>query len=295
MFGYIRPYVPELRLREYEQYRAVYCTLCHTLKETYGHAARFTLNFDFVFLIMLYWQNDYDFSCNRRGCMRRPISKCNIIKEKPDIFQLSGGLGVILSYWKLKDEIKDSSFFKSIKYRLSLMAIRGGYKKAEKMYEKFSENVNSRLLELEKCEEDRIATIDQAADKFAGILSDISSIAGGGNERIYSELLYHTGRWIYITDAYNDIYEDIDTGNYNPIVEKYGIKAKSDVDDYIKGEIDLTLNQSLGRVQAAFELLDETIFSDIIRNIIYIGMPLVMKLAREGKFNNTSENINFLE
>ena len=36
MFGYVRPYKPELKVREYEMFRAAYCGLCWALKEKYG-------------------------------------------------------------------------------------------------------------------------------------------------------------------------------------------------------------------------------------------------------------------
>ena len=31
MFGYVRPYKPELLVKEYGQYKAVYCELCRVL------------------------------------------------------------------------------------------------------------------------------------------------------------------------------------------------------------------------------------------------------------------------
>ncbi len=31
MFGYVRPYKSELLVREYEQYKSVYCELCREL------------------------------------------------------------------------------------------------------------------------------------------------------------------------------------------------------------------------------------------------------------------------
>ncbi|MFT9057020.1 MAG: DUF5685 family protein, partial [Ethanoligenens sp.] len=30
MFGYVKPFKPELKIREFEAYRAVYCGMCHT-------------------------------------------------------------------------------------------------------------------------------------------------------------------------------------------------------------------------------------------------------------------------
>ena len=53
MFGYVKPYKPELRVRELEEYKAVYCGLCRELGQSFGLFARFTLSYDFAFLAML--------------------------------------------------------------------------------------------------------------------------------------------------------------------------------------------------------------------------------------------------
>ncbi len=53
MFGYVRIYKPELRMREYEQYRGVYCSLCKHLGSRYGAALRLTLSYDMTFLALL--------------------------------------------------------------------------------------------------------------------------------------------------------------------------------------------------------------------------------------------------
>ena len=53
MFGYVRPYKPELLVREYDQYKAVYCELCRVLGKEYGVMARFALSYDCAFYAML--------------------------------------------------------------------------------------------------------------------------------------------------------------------------------------------------------------------------------------------------
>ena len=60
MFGYVKAYKPELKVRDYEQYKAVYCSLCKTLGREYGLFARLTLSYDFTFaaLLRLYGASD---------------------------------------------------------------------------------------------------------------------------------------------------------------------------------------------------------------------------------------------
>ena len=53
MFGYIKPYAPELKVKEQEAYRAVYCGLCKELGRSYGQLSRMTLSYDFAFLSVL--------------------------------------------------------------------------------------------------------------------------------------------------------------------------------------------------------------------------------------------------
>ena len=50
MLGYVRVKSQELRLREYDCYRALYCGLCKSMGKCTGQCSRMTLSYDFVFL-----------------------------------------------------------------------------------------------------------------------------------------------------------------------------------------------------------------------------------------------------
>jgi hypothetical protein len=75
MYGYIRPLKGELKVREFELFRSVYCGLCHTLKKRYGFPARFALNYDFTFLTMLLTGEDFFYRCEYRRCSASPFKK----------------------------------------------------------------------------------------------------------------------------------------------------------------------------------------------------------------------------
>lgn len=53
MFGYVKVCKPELKVREYEEYKAVYCTLCRVIGKEYGQTSRALLNYDATFYILL--------------------------------------------------------------------------------------------------------------------------------------------------------------------------------------------------------------------------------------------------
>ena len=53
MFGYVRPLRDELKCRDFDLYRAVYCGLCAAMRRRYGWLAPMFLNYDFTFLALL--------------------------------------------------------------------------------------------------------------------------------------------------------------------------------------------------------------------------------------------------
>ena len=52
MFGYVTIYKPELKIKEYEAYKGVYCTLCKEMGKEYGVLSRFLLSYDGAFYVM---------------------------------------------------------------------------------------------------------------------------------------------------------------------------------------------------------------------------------------------------
>ena len=61
MFGYVKACTPELKIKEFETYKAVYCSLCKKLGKSYGILSRFTLSYDFTFLAILNMFSGYTF------------------------------------------------------------------------------------------------------------------------------------------------------------------------------------------------------------------------------------------
>lgn len=45
MFGYIIFNKPELRFRDYDDYKACYCGICKSLKKNYGLRGQISLNY----------------------------------------------------------------------------------------------------------------------------------------------------------------------------------------------------------------------------------------------------------
>ncbi|MFR6330288.1 MAG: DUF5685 family protein, partial [Eisenbergiella sp.] len=53
MFGYITVDREELKIKDFDRYRAYYCGICQDLKESCGQLSRMTLTYDMTFLAIL--------------------------------------------------------------------------------------------------------------------------------------------------------------------------------------------------------------------------------------------------
>ena len=112
MFGYIKIAKPELKIKEYETYKAVYCTLCRTLGKEYGIWTRFTLSYDFTFLALLNMAlSDGCDEAERKHCVCNPLKKCNYCKNDEKI-KMPAAAAMIMVYYKLLDNIADEKGIK---------------------------------------------------------------------------------------------------------------------------------------------------------------------------------------
>ena len=135
MFGYVLPSRDRLDERERERFRAVYCGLCHTLRERYGFAASLLLNYDFTLLAILLSSGDEE-SCTVRRCAVHPCKGCRAQTSTPAL-EAAADRTVILSWWQLRDHIADHGFWSGLKYRFASLFLRGAYRRAGERLPRF--------------------------------------------------------------------------------------------------------------------------------------------------------------
>lgn len=109
MFGYIKPNIPELRVREKARYDAWYCGLCRRLGARYGTAARALLSFDCTFLALLAASvSGEDSPEDLLRCPFKPFGKKRAMLGSPSAaLDFAADVCVILSEFKLSDDIAD--------------------------------------------------------------------------------------------------------------------------------------------------------------------------------------------
>lgn len=276
MFGYVRPFRPELKCKDYDLYRATYCGLCRCLRRRYGLIAPMFLNFDFTFLALLLWEPEDTFTPCRGRCHGNPLRKLPMCPDSPAL-ELAADESVVLSWWKLRDSVRDDGFFGGLPARALSTVLGPAYRKAARRRPEFDQTVRGCLEELNALEKESCPSLDRTADTFARLLQGAAP-GDGERGRVLSQLLYHLGRWIYLADARDDLEEDKLSGRYNPVAARYGPAG----DD---GALRLTMDNSLELVGAALQLGEFGCRKPLLENIVYLGLPLVQRAVFDGSWS----------
>ncbi len=263
MFGYIKPFIPSLRVCEHELYRAVYCGVCHALGENYGAAARMTLSYDFTFAAMLYASlHKGVYEVEKSACPFNPLRKRAALK-KCEAADFSCDAAMILLWCKNIDNIEDSSFFKGLFYKSVLPFTRACAEKAELRNQKLFSSIADLPNRQKKAESDDSFTLDSVCDPTASTLADVFSLMSEDEsiKRILSRLGYMLGRYIYICDAIDDYKKDRAKGSFNPFMDELDCERAKNL-----------LNNSVAEACLAYGLLPKGEFSPILDNIMYEGL-----------------------
>ena len=289
MFGYVLPSRDRLDERERERFRAVYCGLCHTLRERYGFAASLLLNYDFTLLAILLSSGDEE-SCAVRRCAVHPCKGCRAQTSTPAL-EAAADRTVILSWWQLRDHIADHGFWSGLKYRFASLFLRGAYRRAGERLPRFDAAVRLHLQALAALEDARCASIDMAAEPFAALMADAAAdLTDEKRRRILGQILYQLGRWIYLIDAADDLQKDAVSGNYNPVALRYGLRDGK-WDEESRRAFARTLDHSIHMIATAFELWGFGVWNAILERTFYTGLFQVGKAVLDGTFRTTRKGI----
>ncbi len=293
MFGYIKPFKPELKVKEFDTYQAVYCGLCHQLGKAFGPFAKLTLSYDFTFLAMAAMGLREEFcGFGKARCMANPLKKKVCAVPCGDL-SFVASCAMILFYHKLRDNIADTHSFKKLAYYLILPFAANARKKAMKNFPKVDEIFSEMMREQVALESAKTASIDRAAEPTASAMSQMLQMiaADDTQKRILQRFGYLVGRWVYIMDALDDLESDRKSGGYNPFLLRLGESSPTDeqlkeIRQYGKG----VLNVTVAEMGVTYELLDWKRYKSILDNIIYLGLPnsVAEMLRRKGKKDKTN-------
>lgn len=275
MFGYVQLYKPELKMREYEQYRGVYCSLCKQLGRRYGVWLRLGLSYDMTFYALLSL-------ALRRECVGFHPSRCsyNLFKkclscERTAELDTAADVTALMLYYRAQDTLADEGFGSRLKVRLAMPWVQHYHRKAQQRQPEINRRIAFMMDAQRTLEEEKTASIDAAAEPFALLLQSLC-VGLSDDERqmtVLSRFGYCLGRYVYLADAAADMREDGRRGRYNPFI----LNRRLDLNDTVAVEAceqyaaDV-LRHCQAECIAAYNLLDIYHFDGILRNILEDGV-----------------------
>lgn len=272
MLGYIRAFKPEMKVKDYELYRGVYCSLCRVLGREYSPLAQLFLSYDFAFAALLRL-SVADGGCRftRKRCPYNPAKKCMICGGREEI-ELCAHALIITVYYKLLDDLHDRGLLHKLAAALLYPAVSLMHRKAARLAPVAEKAIGGAMSEQAEAEADPECGLDRAADPSAKALGVLFALGFDGERGdALRRLGYMTGRFVYILDAADDLEGDTADGGFNPfkrerpeLKTEQGRKAFA---ERVEGALNLTQAQA---VEALHRVKPER-FGDILENIVFDG------------------------
>ena len=272
MFGYVKPVVADLLVREHEFYKATYCGICRSMKKHTGTLSNVTLSYDSVFLALVRMAYIPDLECRTelRRCIAHPAKRRPMLEEN-EATEYTARAFAILTHYKLLDDISDEKLVKRAAVSLARPITSHAVSLAD--LSDLEAIVADRLARITELERAKCPSIDEPAELFGQLLGEIFSYGYDGEARLVSyECGLHLGRFIYAADAAEDYDKDARSGSYNPYVIQYGGAPLTDEN---KQSIKTGLILECSRIEAAVNLMPfdgKATIENIIKNIIYLGL-----------------------
>lgn len=281
MFGYITPLKAELKVREYEVFRAYYCGLCREIGDK-SYISKMTLTYDMTFLALLLSSIYLDRTATQKSFCPFKLSKVEMISKNPYL-EYAAEMNILLANRKFLDDYNDEGSYKAL--IASKIIKLNKYKTISK--DKI-EGIDYYLKELNRLEKNKSGSIDETGGCFGALTGEIFALHDDSNARLLKFIGTNIGKWIYTLDAYDDLPEDIKNKNYNPLIYGFGYNNESpwEFRAGIKDNIKFATIKCLDEISKAIELLDIKKNIGLIKNIIYMGMENKTTNVLEGSCCN---------
>ena len=295
MLGYVRANMPELRMRDYECYRALYCGLCRHMGKCTGQCSRLSLSYDFVFLaavrISLLGEK---MTFKKKRCLVHPLTKRSSVIDSPTL-RYSADASALLSYHKLHDDVSDEKGVKRLRARLALVFFGGAYRRARRRYPELDRSIASKLQQLSDYEADTASppSADMPASIFASLMEDVFREGLTDTDaRIAAAIGRAIGHWVYLVDAADDFMRDKESGSFNPYLRLFGEEFTAEQRENVR----LSLVRILMDAERAFLLIDKfpnSEVKEILSNVLYLGLPQAAeKILTETAKGESDQNEN---
>ena len=273
MFGYVKPVVGELLVKEHEFYKATYCGICRAMKKHTGLFSNLTLSYDSVLLALVRMLSvpDGEIGAKMRRCGAHPLKKRCMLNEN-EATRFTAKAFAILTYYKLKDDLSDDEkLLKRTLARIAKPVMRHAVKKAKEP--SVAEIIADKLEKINRLEKEECPSVDEPARLFGELLGGIFAHGLDGAVRTVNyEFGLALGKFIYAADAAEDYDKDLKSGSYNPFVIIYD---KQPLTYENRQSIKCALTLECINLERAVNLMDfgtRYTIEGIVKNIVFRGL-----------------------
>lgn len=275
VFGYVTPDKGEMKVREYECYRAVYCGLCMQLKADYGFVSRMLLNYDLVTVALLAdgLSGQQGSPCMKR-CMANPLRR-RCMHAGTDGLRLAAAALVQLSWYKLADDLADEPFARRAASAALRLLLRRAHKKAAAAQPELDKLLAEQTVCQQRLEQASCANPDEAAEPTGRMTAAILKRCAvqPEQEHILERMGLFLGKILYWLDAAEDFEKDREKGRYNVFLHM-GLDRTAAIE-----QAALQCRLAAGEVARCYNLLELQLNRPILDNIIFLGLPAGIRRA----------------
>jgi len=281
VYGYVKPYIPELKVKEYDFYRSVYCGLCRSMKKHTGELSRMTLSFDMTFFALVRMAlTGEEIGVKRRRCFLHPFHKRPMVNDNGAL-AYTAAVSAVLAYYRLEDTVSDEKGLKRFAAWLLRPFARRIKRRAMKTKHDISHIAVESLSALSALEAENCAVPDMPADTFGDLLGKLLAYGlEGSKAKIAYEIGLHTGRWVYLADAIDDLDDDRKSGSYNPFLSALSDEAQVEhVRDTVLRGVMAMESAAIMRAVDLIDCSDREVLYACIKNIICDGMERAISVS----------------
>ena len=273
-------------IKDYAEYRAYYCGLCKSIGKINPQLMRLTVNYDIVMLSIL--AHNYAKIKPEAGmgrCVIHPIGKKFAILKHDQVQEKIVDINTILGYYKLKDDISDEN---SGKKKIAKDYIKGKYKKAAKRIPGF-DSIISKIYEDFDIIQKNKGNLSELIEKSAEMLSEVGKEACPGYDDSLDVFCRNLGRWIYLIDAYDDLWKDYKSNSYNPLI--LGKELTEEIVEDLTTMVRANLNDYIRKIRDSYDTMDITISEGPLSNVIYLGLQARTDQVLENRGNKCKKTL----
>ncbi len=272
MFGYVRPWIDELKVREAVTYRAYYCGVCKKLGKSCGAACRLALQHDFATLALA-MDEVFASPCavNPSRCAVNPLRRLPAASGAA-VSYAADAHGILLLAKALDDKADGSARGLLFAPPLKLL-MRDAAAREQGLYQAMLA-----MLAAQREAEQTGAGVDAASHPFAEFCQRMFAPeeAPPRLRDALGWLGYNLGKWIGMADALDDFEKDKKKRAFNLF---HGCASREDA---VAFALPL-MHQCAQNALAAWELVPQRDHHAIVGNVLAEGLMETAARIAEGK------------